>query len=82
MNSIWVQDYPDLEIFTPEYLNLLQAIQNRFNSPLAQDKMENLMRLIQQTGCFAVNSDSFDFDLCLLDKQTVKKIQRVLDIQI
>ena len=62
------QDYPDVSEFTPDYLELLQVIQNRISALLEPDKLAAVVGIIQQTGCFAVSPDSFDFDLCLLDR--------------
>ena len=75
------QDYPDESLYTPEYLSLLQSIQESIRNPMDSDKLEIIISTIQKTGCFAVRDGSFDFDLCRLDRRTVKKIQRVLDIK-
>lgn len=76
------QDYPEVSEFTPEYIHLLQTIQDRISNPQSNDNLAAVISLIQQTGCFSAKSKTFDFDLCLLDRQTVEKIQQCLDIQV
>ena len=78
------QEYPALTDYTPDYMELLQQIQNRIAdyASIEPTKLDAVITLIQETGCYATESGSFDFDLCLLDRQTVKKIQRYLDIRV
>ena len=52
------QDYPPLADFTPEYVSLLQTIQERISNPLETDNLERVIETIQKTGCFALSSDN------------------------
>ena len=58
--------------------------QERIANPRKEDNLKGVVQLIQQTGCYAVDSDSdhLNFDLCLLDKRTVKKITKYLGINV
>uniref|UniRef100_A0A3B3YQV3 AF-9 ANC1 homology domain-containing protein n=1 Tax=Poecilia mexicana TaxID=48701 RepID=A0A3B3YQV3_9TELE len=49
-----------------------------------QDKNENLdcdkiVNLIEETGHFHITNTTFDFDLCSLDRSTVRKLQSYLE---
>ena len=61
---------------------LFYSAQERISNPAEGDDLASVIAVIQKTGCFAINSNSFDFDLCLLDRNTVLKIQRCLDIKV
>ena len=74
------QDFIPVNEFTPEYVNLLQKVQDRIANPRQDDNLESIVKLVQQTNCFAVDNDSIQFDLCLLDKRTVNKITKELGI--
>ena len=63
-------------------VNLLQKVQDRIANPRPDDNLESIFKLVQQTNCYAVDKDSIHFDLCLLDKQTVSKITKVLGISV
>ncbi|XP_068612284.1 protein AF-9-like [Brachionichthys hirsutus] len=41
--------------------------------------LQQIVNLIEETGHFHITNTSFDFDLCSLDKGTVRKLQRYLD---
>lgn len=56
--------------------------QERIANPRKEDNLQGVAQLIRQTGCYAVDSDSINFDLCLLDKRTVKKITKCLGINV
>ena len=76
------QDFIPINEFTPEYVNLLQKVQDRIANPRQDDNLESIFKLVQQTNCYAVDKDSIQFDLCLLDKQTVNKITKELAISV
>uniref|UniRef100_A0A3Q2CSG2 AF-9 ANC1 homology domain-containing protein n=1 Tax=Cyprinodon variegatus TaxID=28743 RepID=A0A3Q2CSG2_CYPVA len=49
-----------------------------------QDKNENIdcdkiVNLIEETGHFHITNTTFDFDLCSLDRSTVRKLQSYLE---
>merc|ERR1719376_1113950 len=68
--------------FSKEYVALLQDVQDRISNPQEGDNIQTVVGLIQKTGCFHIVNGSFTFDLCLLDKKTVKKIVKILGIPI
>lgn len=74
--------FPPLSDFSVEYLDVLQQVQDRIANPRKEDNVEGVVRLIQKTGCFDVDGGNVRFDLCLLDKKTVKKITRCLKIDV
>jgi hypothetical protein len=78
------KDYPPITDFSNEYLEVLQQVQEQIANPRKEDNLKGVVQLIQQTGCYAVDSDSdhLNFDLCLLDKRTVKKITKYLGINV
>lgn len=76
------QDFIPVSEFTPEYVTLLQKVQERISNPRPGDNLESIVKLVQHTNCFALDSESFNFDLCLLDKRTVKKITKELGISV
>ena len=41
-----------------------------------------IVKLVQKTECYDMDSNSFKFDLCLLDKRTVTKISKELGISV
>uniref|UniRef100_A0A665V223 AF-9 ANC1 homology domain-containing protein n=1 Tax=Echeneis naucrates TaxID=173247 RepID=A0A665V223_ECHNA len=52
--------------------------------PSKQDKNKNLdcdkiVNLIEETGHFHITNTTFDFDLCSLDRSTVRKLQSYLE---
>lgn len=68
-----------------EIVNILNiSFQERIANPRKEDNLQGVVQLIQQTGCFGIDSDSeqINFDLCLLDKRTVKKITKCLGINV
>ena len=77
---LFFQPFPSISEFDPKYVTLLQKVQDRISNPRDDDNLEGIVKLIQQTGCFALEKDSFQFDLCLLDKRTVRKITKQLGI--
>lgn len=74
-----IQDLKILKV-SLSYFNF--NFQERIANPRKGDNLEGVVQLIQQTGCFAVDSESVNFDLCLLDKRTVKKITKFLGINV
>ena len=75
------QDFIPAEEFSPEYVKLLEKVQERITNPRNDDDLESIVKLVKQTNCYAKGKSSFDFDLCLLDKQTVYTICKELGIR-
>jgi len=73
---------PTEVVAEPQYLAKLQAISAAISSPLTDQVILNsIVDIILETGNFAVRGDSFDFDLCNLDKQSVNKISVFLKLE-
>merc|ERR1740129_1294756 len=76
------QKFMPVSEFTPDYVKLLQAVQNRIENPQENDNLESIVKLVQKTECYALDSECVKFDLCLLDKRTVIKITKELGISV
>ena len=55
-------------------------MQERIANPLPDDDLEKVAELIQETGCWDVKNDEFIFDLGLIEKSTIKKIVKTLNL--
>ncbi|XP_016398553.1 protein AF-9-like [Sinocyclocheilus rhinocerous] len=47
--------------------------------PLLKTANNQIVNLIEETGHFHITNTTFDFDLCSLDKTTVRKLQSYLE---
>lgn len=72
--------YIKVESLTKEYVAVLQTLQDRISNPQKGDKIDECVQIIMKTGCFSIANGAFTFDLCLLDKKTVKKMVDILKI--
>jgi len=69
------------EVSDKDYLTKLQAIASAISSPHTQEEVLNsIVDVILDTGNFVTTSNSFDFDLCNLDKQSVNRISDFLKL--
>ncbi|XP_070541879.1 protein AF-9-like [Ptychodera flava] len=62
-----------------EYLNELVELHTKLMSLKDRGYLQKVVDLIEETGSFEVTATTFDFDLCSLDKTTVKKLQHCLE---
>ncbi|XP_078695314.1 protein ENL-like [Branchiostoma floridae x Branchiostoma belcheri] len=62
-----------------EYLNELLELHQRIVTLKDRQHLQRIVNLIEETGHFNVTKTTFDFDLCRLDKVTVRKLQSCLD---
>jgi len=70
------------EVSDPDYLAKLQAIAAAISSPHTEEEVLNsIVDVILDTGNFVTTDDSFDFDLCNLDKQSVNRISGFLKLE-
>ncbi|XP_072167152.1 uncharacterized protein [Diadema setosum] len=58
-----------------DYLYELVELHKRLMKLTDRDKLQQVVDLIGETGSFKVTDKTFDFDLCSLDKTTIKKLQ-------
>lgn len=58
-----------------DYMNILRDLQQKIMSLQDNNELQKVVQLIAETGRFEVSARTFDFDLCLLDRSTVRQLQ-------
>uniref|UniRef100_A0A8C0FMK6 AF-9 ANC1 homology domain-containing protein n=2 Tax=Strigidae TaxID=30459 RepID=A0A8C0FMK6_BUBBB len=53
--------------------------QNKSDKQIKNGDCDKVVNLIEETGHFHITNTTFDFDLCSLDKTTVRKLQSYLE---
>ncbi|XP_028330467.1 protein AF-9 isoform X2 [Gouania willdenowi] len=61
------------------YLEELVELHKRLMTLREGHILQQIVNLIEETGHFHITNTTFDFDLCSLDRSTVKKLQSYLD---
>ncbi|KAM6230185.1 protein AF-9 [Porphyrio hochstetteri] len=61
------------------YLDELVELHRRLMTLRERHVLQQVVNLIEETGHFHVTNTTFDFDLCSLDKTTVRKLQSYLE---
>lgn len=56
-------------------MDMLRDLQHKIMSLKDNADLQKVVQLIAETGQYEVSANTFDFDLCLLDKSTVKQLQ-------
>ncbi|XP_013191936.2 protein AF-9 isoform X2 [Amyelois transitella] len=59
---------------SPEYMVQLRDLQKRIMTINNNEELERVVNLIAETGRYEVTTQTFDFDLCLLDRSTVQQL--------
>ncbi|CAG9790981.1 unnamed protein product [Diatraea saccharalis] len=59
---------------SPEYMGQLRDLQKRIMTINNNEELERVVNLIAETGRYEVTTQTFDFDLCLLDRSTVQQL--------
>ena len=62
----------------PFRFNIL--LQARISKPEPGDKIEEVVELINKTGCWVIQNNEFVFDLGLIEKKNIEKVMKVLKI--
>jgi YEATS domain-containing protein 1/3 len=62
-----------------ETFRTLLDLQNKLQSLRERNFLLRVMGIIQETGLYKINNNSFDFDLCCLDAGTVHRIKEYMD---
>uniref|UniRef100_A0A8C4SZN6 AF-9 ANC1 homology domain-containing protein n=1 Tax=Erpetoichthys calabaricus TaxID=27687 RepID=A0A8C4SZN6_ERPCA len=62
-----------------EYLDELVDLHRRLMALRERHILQQIVNLIEETGHFHITNTTFDFDLCSLDKTTVRKLQSYLE---
>jgi len=72
---------PIEELQDRKYWAKLQTINAAINDPqTGQDQLNQIVDLILETGNFSTNTESFNFDICNLEKSVVQQIGEVLGV--
>lgn len=59
---------------SPDYMVQLRGLQQRIMMIKNNEDLERVVNLIAETGRYEVTTQTFDFDLCLLDRSTVQRL--------
>ncbi|XP_030193962.1 protein AF-9 isoform X1 [Gadus morhua] len=62
------------------YLDELVDLHRRLMTLREGHILQQIVNLIEETGHFHITNTTFDFDLCSLDRSTVRKLQSYLDV--
>lgn len=62
----------------PEYMIELKDLHDRIMGLQSNIELQQVVELIATTGLYEITSRTFDFDLCRLDRKTVRKLQEFL----
>lgn len=65
---------PEPGDLSPDYMVQLRDLQQRIMKIKNNDDLERVVNLIAETGKYEVTTQTFDFDLCLLDRSTVQQL--------
>ncbi|XP_019870076.1 protein AF-9 [Aethina tumida] len=58
-----------------DYMSMLRELQHKIMGLKDNSDLQRVVQLIAETGQFEVSAHTFDFDLCLLDRTTVSRLQ-------
>uniref|UniRef100_A0A8C5TYG0 AF-9 ANC1 homology domain-containing protein n=1 Tax=Malurus cyaneus samueli TaxID=2593467 RepID=A0A8C5TYG0_9PASS len=71
---------PVLKTSNSQILEVKSPIkQNKTDKQMKNGDCDKIVNLIEETGHFHITNTTFDFDLCSLDKTTVRKLQSYLE---
>ncbi|KAJ0175054.1 hypothetical protein K1T71_009195 [Dendrolimus kikuchii] len=65
---------PEPGELSPDYMVQLRDLQQRIMKIKNNEDLERVVNLIAETGRYEVTTQTFDFDLCLLDRSTVQQL--------
>lgn len=61
-----------------DYMTILRGLQHKIMALKDNSDLQKVVQLIAETGQYEISAHTFDFDLCLLDRSTVKQLQEFL----
>ncbi|GBP79849.1 hypothetical protein EVAR_89288_1 [Eumeta japonica] len=64
---------------SPDYMVQLRELQQRIMTIKSNEELERVVNLIAETGRYEVTTQTFDFDLCSLDRSTVQQLLQLID---
>ena len=62
-------------LFTEDYMTQLKDLQQKIMTIQDNAELQRVVQVISETGHFEITQRTFDFDLCALDRNTVKRLQ-------
>ncbi|KAL0270668.1 UNVERIFIED_CONTAM: hypothetical protein PYX00_008003 [Menopon gallinae] len=68
-------DLRKTEKFTKEYVAQLRDLQHRIMTLEDNDYLQKVVQVIAETGQYEITKQTFDFDLCALDINTIRRLQ-------
>jgi hypothetical protein len=63
------------EEFSPDYVSQLKDLQRKIMTLEDNAELQRVVQVIAETGQYEITKKTFDFDLCTLDRSTVKRLQ-------
>lgn len=63
------------EKFSPDYVLQLRDLQRKIMTLEDNAELQRVVQVIAETGQYEITKKTFDFDLCALDRSTVKRLQ-------
>ena len=64
--------------FSNEYLSQLVDLQQKIANLNDKKELQRIVDVVESSGSYQMSSTTFDFDLCTLDVQTIRRIQQCL----
>ncbi|XP_044736542.1 protein AF-9-like [Chrysoperla carnea] len=64
-----------IEQNTADYMNILKDLQHKIMTLQDNSELQRVVQLIAETGQYEITRQTFDFDLCALDRKTVDRLQ-------
>lgn len=61
--------------FSPDYVSQLKDLQRKIMTLEDNAELQRVVQVIAETGQYEITKKTFDFDLCALDRSTVKRLQ-------
>ncbi|KAF5301605.1 hypothetical protein FQR65_LT08910 [Abscondita terminalis] len=62
-----------------DYMNILRDLQHKILTLQDNTELQRVVQLIAETGRFEVSAQTFDFDLCLLERSTITQLQNFFE---
>lgn len=66
---------PPATHLTEEYVSQLRELQHKIMTLEDNAELQRVVQVIAETGQYEITKKTFDFDLCALDRSTVKRLQ-------
>lgn len=70
----------NVEEITQDYMSILRELQHKIMTLQDNAELQRVVSLIAETGHYEITAQTFDFDLCALDRDTVRRLQEFFAI--